>query len=138
DMIKVTVAADNGEILQYDAQSYLMNHTERKLEKPELEEEEARRRLPPDFEPRGEGRLALIPTEGLREVLTYEYRGTVDETEFSIFVSGSAGQSGEVLQVVHSSEGEVAREAPGPAGEGGLRGEVVGRTPPSLPEASAR
>lgn len=109
DMIKVTVAADNGEILQYDAQSYLMNHTERKLEKPELEEEEARRRLPPDFEPRGEGRLALIPTEGLREVLTYEYRGTVDETEFIIFVNASSGQIEEILQVVPTSEGEVAR-----------------------------
>src|SRR5690606_42007098 len=34
DMIKVTVAADNGEIRQYDAQSYLMTYTERKLEQP--------------------------------------------------------------------------------------------------------
>lgn len=109
DMIKVTVAADNGEILQYDAQSYLMNHTKRDLGEPKLEEEDARLRLPPDFEPRGSGRLALIPTEGLREVLTYEYRGTVGETQFIIFLNADSGQTEEILQVVPTSEGEVAR-----------------------------
>lgn len=109
DMIKVTVAADNGEILHYDAQSYLMNHTKREFNKPKMSEEDARLRLPPDFEPQGPGRLALIPTGGLREVLTYEYRGTVGETQFIIFLNADTGNTEEILQVVPTSEGEVTR-----------------------------
>ncbi|BAS28379.1 germination protein YpeB [Limnochorda pilosa] len=109
DMVKVTVAADNGEILHYDAQSYLMNHTDRRLGKPELSEQEARRRLPPDFEPDGPGRLALIPTDSLREVLTYEYRGRVGSQRFILFLNADSGDTEEILQVVPSSEGEVTR-----------------------------
>lgn len=109
DMVKVAVAGDNGEVLQYDAQSYLMNHTERKLEEPELSEDEARRRLPPDFEPEGEGRLALIPTDSLREILTYEYRGKVGDQRFIIFLNADSGETEEILQVVQASEGEITR-----------------------------
>ena len=45
DMVKVTVAMDNGELLRYDAEGYLTCHAKRELPAPVMTPEEAVERL---------------------------------------------------------------------------------------------
>ena len=57
DLIKVSVALDNGGIVEYDASGFLMNHTERDLAAASLTADEARENVSPYLTP-DEGRLA--------------------------------------------------------------------------------
>ena len=59
DRVTVRVALDNGEILGFDAQKYLMSHTSRTITLPENIPDGAA--------------LALLPTDGQYERLCYEY-----------------------------------------------------------------
>jgi len=59
DRVTVRVALDNGEIIGFDGQKYLMSHTQRQLTLPENIPEGAS--------------LALLPTDGMSERLCYEY-----------------------------------------------------------------
>ena len=72
DLIKVSVALDNGEILGFDARGYITNHTERSFDKSEITVEEAQKNLSPLLKV-NEVNEVLIPSDGENEVLCYEF-----------------------------------------------------------------
>lgn len=72
DLIKVSVALDNGEIMGFDARGYIVNHYQRKFAKPKITEHQAKSILSPLLTVE-KSKLALIPSDGLNEVLTYEF-----------------------------------------------------------------
>lgn len=72
DLIKVNVAMDTGEIISMDARGYIVNHQERSLPKPAMTREKAQAQLSSSLQVEN-ARLALIPTGGMNEVLTYEF-----------------------------------------------------------------
>lgn len=65
DLIKISVALDNGEVVEYNASGYLMNHTERKPQAPAFSLEQAQKQVSPLLKVE-KGGLALIPTPGLK------------------------------------------------------------------------
>ena len=71
DMIKVTVALDNGEILRTDFEPYLTSHGERTLPEVRLTEEEAAQNVPAGYTLLSQN-LALIPSAGEEERLCRE------------------------------------------------------------------
>ena len=71
DLIKVSVALDNGEILGLDARGYITNHTKRTFNESLVSIEEAQKNLSPLLEGKG-GSEALVPTEGPKEALCYD------------------------------------------------------------------
>lgn len=73
DLVKVKIALDNGEIVEFDSSAYLMNHHNRTISKPGITKEEAREKVRIDFDI-DSIRLAMIP-KGSKEVLTYEFKG---------------------------------------------------------------
>lgn len=90
DSMVLKVALDNGDIIGFNANNYLMNHRKRKIPKPTLSSEEAR-----DFVNKNvniqEEHLSLIENELDEEVLTYEFYGTLDDETYRIFINADNG-----------------------------------------------
>jgi spore germination protein len=105
DLIKVTVALDDGEIVGYEGIGYIMNHHDRDLPKPVLSAQQALERVSPDLKPTGEPQLALIPLETLEEVLTYEIKGQVDGRTYANYVDAISGELIRILQIIDTPEG---------------------------------
>lgn len=106
DLIKVSVAMDNGSVVLFDACGYLMNHQKRELPAPKLSAEEARARLSPALTPAAEPKLAVIPTSGANEAFCYEFRcvGTGGETVL-VYLDTQTGSERRLLILLQSDGG---------------------------------
>ena len=104
DLIKLKIALDNGEILGIETQGYLNSHTERKLKDPKISKEEAKKKLNKDLEIKAEG-LAVIPTEYKTEILCWEFKGTVDGTDFLVYINATNGKEEDILTIVNTPNG---------------------------------
>ncbi|MBQ1270961.1 MAG: germination protein YpeB [Clostridia bacterium] len=108
DLIKITVALDNGEILGMEARGYVMCHTDRSLEPPLFSVEEGGLRISPDLTIES-NRLALIPTSGENEVLCYEYVCTNENGEhIIIYVNALTGQEENIYMLIEDENGILA------------------------------
>lgn len=72
DLVKVTVAMDNGDILGYDARGFLTNHHKREYKDRLCSVVRAKEEVSPKLDIISD-RIAVIPTDGGKEVLCYEY-----------------------------------------------------------------
>ncbi|HLS91328.1 MAG TPA: PepSY1/2 domain-containing protein, partial [Limnochordia bacterium] len=106
DLVKVSVALDNGEIVGFEAMGYLMAHHERTIPAPEITPDEARERVAMGLEVTGEVRLAVIPTETLDEVLTWEVPASLGGDRFLVYINAQTGDEEQILRIVRTSEGE--------------------------------
>ncbi len=104
DLIKVKVALDNGEILGVESTGYLNSHTERTDTKTKITIDEAKEKLNPKLNIESEG-LAIIPTEWKTEILCYEFKGRVDETEFLVYINAQTGEEENILVIIETPGG---------------------------------
>ena len=104
DLIKLKIALDNGEILGIETQGYLNSHTERSLESPKISKEKAKEKLNKNLEIKSEG-LAVIPTEYKTEILCWEFKGTVDGTDFLVYINATNGKEEDILTIVNTPNG---------------------------------
>lgn len=104
DLIKVKIALDNGEILGIETTGYLNSHTERKLKEPEITVEDAKKNLNENLEILGEG-LAVIPTDWQTEILCYEFKGKVNDTEFLVYINAENGREENILVIINTPNG---------------------------------
>jgi len=104
--MKVKVALDNGEIVGFEGTSFVMNHHDRKLEKPELSEKEALAKVNPQLKIESK-RLAVIPLETLQEVLAYEFRGDLNGDTFIVYINAITGEEERILKVIDTKSGPV-------------------------------
>ena len=107
DLIKVKVALDNGDILGMESKGYLNSHTERNIEEVKISLEEARKIINPKMEILSEG-LAIVPTDWSTEVLTYEFKGRVQENDFIVYVDANTGKEQDVFIIIDSPNGMLA------------------------------
>lgn len=104
DLIKVKVALDNGEILGIESTGYLNSHQERTLKTPQITIEEAKQNLNPNLEILKEGR-AIIPTQWKTEIECYEFIGTVQDTNFLVYINVENGREENILVIVDTPNG---------------------------------
>lgn len=104
DLIKVKVALDNGEIVGFEANGYLMNHTARNLAAPKITEAQARQVVTKGESIKSSG-LALIPTNYGTEILCYEFIGKLDDRDFLAYINAETGKEEQVLVIINTSEG---------------------------------
>ncbi|MFC0472917.1 germination protein YpeB [Halalkalibacter kiskunsagensis] len=95
DLISVEVALDDGDILGYEAKSYLIYHKERDIPDPKLSEKEARERLNPRIDVM-EDHIAVIENDLGEEVLCYEYYGVIEDETYRIFINAEDGEEEKV------------------------------------------
>jgi len=104
DLVKVTVALDDGEIIAYDAMGFLIAHHRRDLPEPELTPEEAEKKVSRQMEVQ-RTRLAVIPMSNLEEKLCYEVRGKVNGDTYLVYINAVTGDEEKILQLVETEAG---------------------------------
>lgn len=108
DLIKVSVAMDNGEIIGYEAQSYIMNHSERRPMVPmALTEDMARAKIGMQLAVEKIS-PALIPLDDGREVFCWEIRARTEDKSFLIYLNTQTGDEEAVFLLMESPEGTLA------------------------------
>lgn len=104
DLIKVKVALDNGEVLGIETTGYLNNHITRDISKVKISKEDAKKTLNKQLNIESEG-LAYIPTEWKTEILCYEFKGKVDDTEFLVYINAENGREEDILVIKDTPNG---------------------------------
>ena len=104
DLIKLKIALDNGEIMGIETSGYLNSHTTRDIATPKISKEAAKKTINPDLQIESEG-LAIIPTEWNTEVLCWEFKGKVDDTEFLVYINAENGREQDILVIIDTPNG---------------------------------
>jgi len=108
DLVKVSIALDTGGVVGFEAQGYLMNHTERTFEAPAITLAQAQTRVGPGLHILSH-QLALIPTGGGYEVLCHEFKcRTADERHYILYVNAQTGQEEKILLLLEDERGTLA------------------------------
>ncbi len=104
DLVKVSVALDNGEVIGAETSGYLMSHRERDLPAPKISQQQARAALSNRLEISG-GRLVLIPVGVSEEQLAYEFQGKLGQETFLVYVNAVNGREENVLKLIETPGG---------------------------------
>lgn len=104
DLIKLKIALDNGEILGMETTGYLNNHSQRTFTTPKVSMEEAKSKLNKNLEITSEG-MAIIPTEWKTEILCYEFKGKIDDTDFLVYTNVETGREENILVIIDTPNG---------------------------------
>ena len=104
DLIKLKLALDNGEILGFETTGYLNNHTVRSINTPKITLEEAKGKLNKNLDITSSG-MAIIPTEWKTEILCYEFKGKVDNTDFLVYINCDTGKEENILVIINAPNG---------------------------------
>ena len=104
DLIKVKVALDDGEILGMESTGYLNSHYERDLPQVKITKQEAKKTLNKNLQIESEG-LAVIPTEYQTEILCWEFKGKVNDTDYLVYINAENGREEDILVIVNTENG---------------------------------
>ena len=104
DLIKLKIALDNGEVMGIETTGYLNNHEKRDIPEVQISKEEAKEGLNEKLEIESEN-LAIIPTEWKTEVLCWEFKGRVDDTDFLVYINAETGKEEDILVIVNTPNG---------------------------------
>ncbi|MCC8120743.1 MAG: germination protein YpeB [Oscillospiraceae bacterium] len=105
DLVKVSVALDNGEIVGFEGHGWVMNHTLRALTDPQVSQEQAQAVVSSQLEVLSH-RLALIPTAGELEVLCHEFTcRTGEDSHVLVYVNAATGQEERILLLLEDESG---------------------------------
>lgn len=104
DLIKLKIALDNGEILGIETSGYLNSHRERNIGEIKITQEQAKETINKKLEILSEG-LAIIPTEWATEILCYEFKGKIEETEFLVYINAENGREENILVIINTPNG---------------------------------
>lgn len=104
DLIKVKVALDTGEVMSVEAQGYVFNHRLREDVTPTISIERARANIHSNIHIMSEG-MAIIPTDSKSEVLTYEFKGKIDDREFIVYVNAKTGMEEKIILILDTPGG---------------------------------
>ena len=105
DLIKVSVALDNGEILGFEASGYIVNHQKRAFPDEEFSIRDCREKLSPMLKCIGENR-ALIPSASGSEVYCYEYKCTSEGgRNVLVYFNAQTGVEEQILILLENESG---------------------------------
>lgn len=104
DLVKVTVALDNGAVTGVESAGYLMSHRERDLPAVKISREQARDTINPRLETSG-GKLVLIPKGATEEKLVYEFQGKLGEDTYLIYINAVDGREENVMKLIETPGG---------------------------------
>ena len=104
DLIKLKIALDDGQILGIETTGYLNNHIERDISKVKISKEQAREKLNKKLNIQSE-LLAVIPTEWKTDILCYEFKGKVEDTEYLVYINAENGEEEQILIITNTPNG---------------------------------
>lgn len=104
DLVKVKVALDNGEVIGFEAQGYLMSHHRREIPLALITPEEALKAVSNVVEVQKTS-MALIPTADGRELPCYEILGKCGKRNFLMYVNTQSGYEENILMLLETEDG---------------------------------
>ena len=104
DLIKLKIALDDGEILGMETTGYLNNHKKRDINTIKITMEEAKNKINKDLQISSQG-LAIIPTKWQTEILCYEFKGKIDDTDFLVYINCENGKEQDILVIKDTPDG---------------------------------
>lgn len=109
DLIKVGIARDYGEVVQFETRGYLMNHiANRSVPATAIDDGTARLSLTPNLTLQS-SRLCVIPSPGEHERLCHELTCLAqDGTHVLVYVSAQTGAEEKILILVEDENGTLA------------------------------
>ena len=110
DLIKVSVSLDTGEVVAFDSEGYLMNHTKRSFSKDTVEESECRKAVSSALQI-ADVSSAVIPLKNGKEKLCYEYH-CVDKKrgqEVLVYVDKETGKEEDIMLLLYSDGGVLTK-----------------------------
>lgn len=108
DLIKVSVALDDGEIIGFDATGYIVNHKQRSFPEKPVSKLDCEEKISPYLECYDEGK-ALIPTESGGENYCYEFKCKADDgRDVLVYFNAESGEEEQILILLTSEDGTLA------------------------------
>ena len=108
DLVKVSVALDNGRLVGFENQGYLMNHTVRSLPAPAVSLARAQLVVDPALKILAH-QMALIPTGGENEVFCHEFKCELDDgRHYIVYVNAQTGNEEKILILIEDETGTLA------------------------------
>ena len=105
DLVKVGISLEDGSLTGFEARGYLTAHTQRSFPDTLVGVERAREMVSGDLKILAE-QLALIPSDGQREILCYEFKcETEDERHYIIYVNAETGEQEKILILLEDESG---------------------------------
>ena len=104
DLIKLKIALDNGEILGIETTGYLNSHYQRNLPQVKISKEQAKQNLNQTLQINSES-LAVIPTQFQTEIFCWEFKGTIDDTQFLVYINAETGKEEDILVIKDTPNG---------------------------------
>ncbi len=104
DLVKVGVSLQTGEIVSYCATGYIMNHKARPEKAHSLSADEAKQYVNKNLNITS-SQLAVIPTAGKYEVLTYEFRCKSDNNDILVYINTDTGNEEQLYIVLKGDNG---------------------------------
>ncbi len=105
DLVKVGVAMDNGDVVSFNAQGYIMNHVERNIETPKYTVNDAMKVLSPLLTSVATNK-AIIPLTTLEERLCYEFLCTTESgQEVLVYVNANTHQEEDIKILLRGDGG---------------------------------
>lgn len=106
EKVTLRVALDNGEVTGMQASDYIYaRETKRKVQKPKLSLQQAKKYLNPEYKVKYH-RLAQIENEMSDTVLTYEFGGSINGSDYKIYINAENG-SEEIIEEIRNARQEV-------------------------------
>ena len=106
DMIKVKVSCLTGEVLGWEAQSYAYNHTDRTGLSATISESTARSKISSLLNIETQ-KMTLIPVQYGNETLCYEYKCTLNDSTYYVYIDAKTGDEVQILKIIATTSGEL-------------------------------
>ena len=108
DLMKVTVELEQGGTIEFDATGYVMNNHTRSVPAPKVSLDEVKNAVSPLLRVES-GRLAIVPTPGLEELLCWELHCTAaDGQEVLSYVNAETGLEEQLYILQKDEQGTLA------------------------------
>ena len=105
DLVKISVALDDGSLQGFDASGYLAAHTLRSFPAAAVTQEAARTKVPSDVEILSE-KLTVIPTAGKNELLCWEFEcQDKNQQKYLIYVNAQTGEQEKIFLLLQDDRG---------------------------------
>ena len=105
DLIKVGISLEDGSLTGFESRGYLTAHCTREFSDHLVSIDDARQMVSSDLTILSEN-LALIPSEGQKEILCYEFKCSAeDERHYIIYVNAETGNQQKILILLEDENG---------------------------------
>ena len=106
DLVKVWVDRENQNVCGIDARNYLFSHRPREITQVAVSREEAQSMLSANLTVQSHA-LALIPITPETETLCHEFKCTLGEDSYILYVNAANGEEEQIFKIIDSEDGQL-------------------------------